>query len=368
LVDVRICRNNVLSDGEAMGYGDAMQPRPSSPDQSNVTARRIGLVGFDGVAALDLVGVLDAFYIASRLGGGETALYETVVIGLTDAAFVSESGLRLLPDATTGTCGSLDTLVVPGGSGLRRGGVAQAMGAWLSGREREIRRFVSVCTGAYGLAASGLLDGRRATTHWRHAAHAARTFPKVRFEPDAIFIKDGPCYSSAGMTAGIDLALALIEEDHGPALALATARQLVVYMKRAGGQLQYSEPLRAQTRAGDRFADLVARMLGDLSADWSVEAMAAHTGLGPRQFARRFKDAFARSPAAYLEILRLDEARLRLATGHDGMARIAHAVGFSSDDAFRRAFERRFGLTPGDYRRRFTGPAHDQDQAPRLRL
>jgi transcriptional regulator GlxA family with amidase domain len=347
-------------------------PAPTLPlEQPCAASRRIGLVGFDGVAALDLVGVMDAFHIASRLGGGDAALYAPIVVGLTDAPFACESGLRLLPDATTQACGALDTLVVPGGSGLRRGGLAQTVGAWVRERERggQVRRFVSVCTGAYGLAASGLLDGRRATTHWRHAAHAARTFPKVRFEPDAIFIKDGPCYSSAGMTAGIDLALALIEEDHGPALALATARQMVVYMKRAGGQLQYSEPLQAQTRAGDRFADLLARMLGDLSGDWSVEVMASHAGLSPRQFARRFKAAFARSPAAHLEMLRLDEARLRLATGREGMARIAHAVGFNSDDAFRRAFERRFGLTPTAYRSRFIAPtspegtAHDREQA-----
>jgi transcriptional regulator GlxA family with amidase domain len=337
-------------------------------------ARRIGLLGYDGVAALDLVGVQDAFHIASRLGAAQgRRLYEPVVIGLTDAPFAAESGLRMLPDTPAEACGPLDTVVVPGGSGVRRGEAGKRIGAWLSGREGEIRRFVSVCTGAYGLAASGLLDGRRATTHWRHAAHAARQFPKVRFEPDAIFIKDGPCYSSAGMTAGIDLALALIEEDHGPALALATARQMVVYMKRAGGQLQYSEPLQAQTRAGDRFADLLARMLSDLAGDWSVETMASHAGLSPRQFGRRFKSALGRSPAAHLEALRLDEARLRLAAGREGMARIAHAVGFASDDAFRRAFERRFGLTPTAYRSRFAAPAapapmaskgHADDHAP----
>ncbi len=231
--------------------------------------------------------------------------------------------------------------------------MAELLGTWLRGRRSQIRRFVSVCTGAYGLAASGLLDGRRATTHWQHAAHAAQSFPNVAFVPDAIFIKDGPCYSSAGMTAGIDLALALIEEDHGPALALATARQMVVYMKRSGGQLQYSEPLQSQTRGSDRFGNLITKMLGDLSADWSVEAMAELAGLSPRQFARRFKAVFDTSPAAHLDALRLDEGRLRLASGRDNMARIAHAIGFRSDDAFRRAFERRFGVTPTAYRSRF---------------
>jgi len=317
----------------------------------SIPARRIGLVGFDAVAAIDLVGVLDAFSIGNW---EETpARYETLVVAEADAPFRTESGLRLHPDVTFDDAPRFDTIVVPGGSGLRAPETLAPVAAWLKGRAGETRRMVSVCTGLYGLAAAGIMDGRRATTHWRHAKAFARRYPAVKLEPDAIFIKDGPFYTSAGMTAGIDLALALIEEDHGPAHALKVARQMVVYMKRSGGQLQYSEPLRSQTRAGDRFADLAARMVGDLSADWSVEVMAAETGLSPRQFTRRFKAAFDTSPAAYLETLRLDEARLRLASGRDGVARIAHAVGFSSDDAFRRAFERRFGVTPSAYRSRF---------------
>lgn len=327
---------------------------PMSEPRSN-QLKHIGLLGFDGVAALDLTGVLEAFSIAN---GGDwrspPTRYVTHVIGIHAAPFIAESGVRLLPDMVLDDAPALDTIIVPGGPGLREPDTNAAIAAWLRARAGQTRRFVSVCTGLYGLAASGLLDGRRATTHWAHAADAARRFAKVKLEPDFIFIKDGSFYSSAGMTAGIDLALALIEEDHGPALAMATARQLVVYMKRAGGQLQYSEPLRFQTRASNRFADLVARMLGDLGADWNVEAMAAQTGLSSRQFSRNFKAVFAMTPAAYLDMLRLDEARLRLATSGDGIARIAHAVGFRSDDAFRRAFERRFGVTPGAYRARFT--------------
>jgi transcriptional regulator GlxA family with amidase domain len=316
--------------------------------------RRIGLLGFDGVAALDLIGVLEAFRIADGADwNAPPQRYETLVVGVGEGPFVAESGIRLLPDVALDRAPAFDTLVVPGGPGLREPETNARVAGWLAERAGATRRLVSVCTGLYGVAASGAMDGRRATTHWRHAADAARRFPRVRIEPDAIFIRDGGLYSSAGMTAGIDLALALVEEDHGPAVALAAARQMVVYMKRWGGQLQYSEPLRAQAAAGDRFADLIALMVGDLSADWTVEAMAARAGLSPRQFGRRFSAAFSATPAAYLERLRLDEARLRLAAGGDGVARIAHAVGFSSDDVFRRAFERRFGVTPGAYRDRF---------------
>ena len=312
------------------------------------------------MAALDLAGVLDAFSIANWLE--DPPRYEPVVVATTDAPFRAESGLRLAPDYSFETAPSFDTLVVPGGSGLRNPEVLVPVAAWLRSRAPQTRRMVSVCTGLYGLAAAGLMDGRRATTHWRHAAALACRYPAVNLEPDAIFIKDGAFYTSAGMTAGIDLALALIEEDHGPAHALKVARQMVVYMKRSGGQMQYSEPLRSQTRAGNRFADLTALLLGDLAADWTVETMAARAGLSPRQFSRRFKAAFATTPASHLETLRLDEARLRLASGRDGVARIAHAVGFRSDDAFRRAFERRFGVTPTAYRGRFAAALPtDQD-------
>ena len=320
----------------------------------SILPKRIGLVGFDGVAALDLTGVLEAFRIADGADWqAPPRRYETLVLGLTEASFVAESGLRIQPDATLEQAADLDTIVIPGGAGLRESQTNGVVAEWLRGRATRSRRLVSICTGLYGLAASGLMTGRRATTHWRHAADCARHFPELDIVPDAIFIKDGPFYSSAGMTAGIDLGLSLIEEDHGPSLALAVARQLVVYTRRPGGQLQYSEPLRFQTRAPDRFADLIARIGSHLGAEWSVERMAAETGLSPRQFSRRFRAAFAVTPAAFLEMLRLDEGRTRLASGRVGVETVAHGVGFQSGDVFRRAFERRFGVTPSDYRRNF---------------
>lgn len=317
--------------------------------------RQIGVLGYDGVAAIDLAGVLEAFAIADGSGWrGARTRYATQIVGLSAASFAAESGVRMLPDVTLDSAPAFDTIIIPGGEGLREDDTNAAVAAWLRTRASQTRRIVSVCTGLYGLAASGLLDGRRATTHWRHAAAVARRFPGVKIEPDAIFIKDGPFYTSAGMTASIDLALALIEEDHGPAVAMSTARQMVVYMKRAGGQLQYSELLKFQTRAGGPFAELVALMAGDLAGDWSVDTMARQVGLSSRQFARRFREAFDTTPADYLDRLRLDEARLLLSSGQRNIARIAHATGFHSDDVFRRAFERRFRVTPSTYRDRFS--------------
>jgi transcriptional regulator GlxA family with amidase domain len=317
--------------------------------------RRVGFLGFDGVMALDLVGPIDAFTSAtdeSPAGAGQP-YYEVVIIGVNDRPFVSESGIRFVPDTTLSDAPELDTLIVPGGKGLRLSTTQSAVAVWVKARANRIRRIATVCTGVYGLASTGLLDGRRVTTHWRFARDFARHFPKLRVDPDALFIKDGPIYTCAGVTAGIDLALALIEEDHGPSLALAVARELVVYLKRAGGQEQYSEPLRFQTRSADRFADLAAWIQGHLRDDLSVEALAGRTRLCPRHFTRRFKDTFGATPATFVEDLRLGEARQRLSTANQSVEAVARSVGFHSGDAFRRAFLRRFGVSPVSYRNRF---------------
>jgi transcriptional regulator GlxA family with amidase domain len=245
----------------------------------------------------------------------------------------------------------LDTIVIPGGSGLRVPVVCREVAAWLRERAPATRRVTSVCTGVYALAASGLIDGRRATTHWRFAADVARLHPQVSFDPDAIFVRDGPYATSAGTTAGIDLALALVEEDLGSTLALAVARELVVYMKRTGGQLQYSEPLQFQTLASNEFSDLGTWLLANLDGDLSTERLAEHVGLSERQFRRRFEATFGASPARYVERLRLDEGRRRLETCGT-IESIAHAVGYDSGDAFRRSFERFFGIGPTSYRAR----------------
>jgi transcriptional regulator GlxA family with amidase domain len=312
---------------------------------------RVAILGFDGLQTLDLTGPLDAFSSANELRRGG---YETLVVSLDGKPFTSEAGLKVTPDCALAEAGLLDTLILPGGAGLRRPGAADRVAAALVEQARKLRRLVSVCTGVYGLAPSGLADGRRVTTHWKFAADVAARFPALRVTSDAIFIKDGPIYSSAGITAAIDVTLALIEEDYGPKLALAVARDLVVYVKRSGGQRQYSEPLRFQAEASDRFAELAAWMVGHLEQDLTIEALAARAALSPRQFNRRFKEVFGVAPARQVEALRLEAACVHLTGSHASIQRIASTVGFKSDDAFRRAFDRRFGLAPTDYRNRFS--------------
>lgn len=317
--------------------------------------KRIGILGYDDVTALDVVGPAEAFATANGATSNLPAekRYEVVIIAPTGKEFHSESGIGIRAHASLRTAPPLDTLIIPGGRGLRLGDVGSVVNDWIVNRARRTRRVVSVCTGIYGLAQCGLLDGRNVTTHWRYAPDLTARFPKLRVDSNAIFLKDGPFYTSAGVTAGIDLSLALIEEDFGPELALAVARELVVYLKRPGGQEQYSEPLRFQSSSTNRFEDLAGWMVSHLDSDLTVEALAKRACVGTRHFSRLFKETFGTTPAAFVERIRLDEARQRLAESNASIAQVALSVGFHSDDVFRRAFERRFGVVPGEYRGRF---------------
>ena len=330
-------------------------------------AKRIGFLGFDQLVALDLIGPLEAFATAvvDDGRGGERKGYEVVILGLSKT-FTADSGVTFTAQRMLQNAPALDTLVVPGGSGAREAHASSKIAAWLTSRAGNIRRIASVCTGVYALAASGLLDGRHVTTHWRFAQDLAKRYPKLRVDPNALFIKDGPMYTSAGVTAGIDLALALIEEDYGPGVALRVARELVVYLKRPGGQEQYSEPLRFQAESGDRFADLAAWMTTHLQQNLSVEALARRACLCPRHFSRQFSSVFGNTPGAFVEDLRLSEARRRLAVRGSSIESVATSVGFHSADAFRRVFERRFGVNPSGYRRVF-GAAHQPARRKRNR-
>lgn len=325
----------VSEDGQA-------SPRP---------ARRIGFVVFDGLTMLDFVGPFEVFAMANSLA--HEGLYELVVIAPRRGPILSDSGLQLVPQEVFGASSRFDTIVTPGGPGLRQLETNRQVADWLKEQAAHTRRMVSVCTGLFGLAATGLLDGRRAATHWHHADEAARQFPRVSIDATILYLEDPPYFTSAGITAGVDLALALVEQDHGPALALSIARMLVVYLKRPGGQLQFSEPLRFQTRAKDRFADLAAWLPGHLAEDLSVEALARRANMSPRHFARSFKATFGNTAAAYVEGLRLEAARERLGAPNQTIESISLSVGFRSADVFRRAFERRFGVTPSMYERHF---------------
>ena len=316
---------------------------------------RVGLIGYDGVQALDIIGPSDAFTIAEieSDNGQRRRCYEVIIVGITNKPFRAESGVSFQPHTTLGNAPTLDTLIIPGGRGARIGQSSSLIAKWISSRAKRIRRIASVCTGVYALAPTGLLDGRRVTTHWRFANDVARRFPKLNVDHDALFLKDGPFYTAGGITASVDLALALIEEDYGPRVALAVARELVVFLKRSGGQKQYSEPLEFQINSTDRFADLASWMVEHMRGDLSLAALAKRVCLSPRHFVRRFKQAFDGTPAAFVENLRLDEARRRLSERTQTIENVASSVGFQSDDVFRRAFQRRFGVKPSSYRSQF---------------
>jgi transcriptional regulator GlxA family with amidase domain len=316
----------------------------------------VGLLVFDGMTALDLVGPAEAFASVMVEGAGKDMRrgYEVSTIGVTGRTVVAESGVMFKPQATLRTAPPLDTIIVPGGSGLRNPAISDPIAAWIRAVAGRTRRIASVCTGLYGLAASGLMDGRRVTTHWRFATDIATKFPRLRVDANALFLKDGQFYSSAGVVAGIDLALYLIEEDFGGKVALSVARELVVYLKRSGGQEQYSEPLRFQMRSSDPLSDLVAWVSGHLDRDLSVTALAQRACMGARQLNRRFKAAFGTTPGTFVRTRRLDESRRRLTMPNNSVDTVARSVGFQSADSFRRAFEARFGIAPSAYRSRFS--------------
>ena len=315
--------------------------------------RKIALIGYDGVQSLDLVGPLEVFSMANRFA--VPGAYEVMLASLQGGEIVTNSGVKLagslplsaLPD-------DLDTVLVGGGSddGIRTA-YASGLPEWLQGRIGSARRIGSVCTGAFILAAAGLLDGRRATTHWDNC-EALRAFrPAVQVEPDAIYVAEPPLYTSAGVTAGIDLCLSFVEADHGPEAALTVARYLVLFMHRAGGQSQYSVGLKMQAAATPRLRSLVAEICADPSGDLSLPRLAERAGMAERTFSRLFQKETATTPAAFVEAARMDRARALLESSDWPLERVAERAGFGSLDSLHRAFQRRVGVTPGDYRKRF---------------
>lgn len=316
--------------------------------------RRIGFLGYDGVVALDIAGASEAF-ASTRIEAGGVAVpaYEIVLLSVTGRRFVAESGIVFEPHRGIQGRLELDTLIVPGGFGLREPATNARVAAFLAARAPKFRRVATVCTGIYALAASGLLDGRRVTTHWRFARDVAARFPKLVVVPDALFSKDGPYYTSAGVTAGIDLALALVEEDHGSELAHAVAGWLVVFTRRPGGQSQFSARLSLRPARRRELRDLQDWLPDHLCDDLSVAALARRAGMSERTFARAFQAETGTTPAAYVEGVRLEAARELLEATELTVAEVARRVGLRSPERLHRAVRRRLGTTPDSYRQHF---------------
>ena len=313
--------------------------------------RRIGFIGFDKIVTLDLTGPLEVFATANHVAA--TKAYQPLVVSESGKIFHSEIGVGMCANYSFRDAPAFDTIVVPGGAGLRDPKIASAVVSFLQARAPTTRRMASVCTGLEALAQAKLMDGRRATTHWRFADAFASKYPEIKIDANAIHMRDGKFYTSAGVTAGIDLAMTLVAADLGEKIALKVARELVVHLKRSGGQEQFSEPLQFQLSAKAGFSELTGWILRNLHKDLKIEILAARANLGVRHFSRRFKSEVGVPPADYVERLRLDEARRRLQARGHSIDRIAKSVGYASADAFRRAFERRFGVLPSEYEQRF---------------
>jgi transcriptional regulator GlxA family with amidase domain len=311
----------------------------------------VGIVGFDGVTALDLAGPSDAL-AAARVASSDGTLqrgYKAMLIGLTSKTFAAESGAAFKAQQTLGDAPLLDTVVIPGGHGIRNAQVVAKIADWLRGPNKP-RRIVAVSTGIYAVAASGLLDGRQVTTHWRFAPSLAREFPSLQVNHTGAFFKDGPFYSCGGGTAAIEMTLSMIEEDYGKSVALGVARELVMDLRPPGEEQSESTPYHYELDPTERLADLPAWIVAHLRSNLSIESLAKRTSLCARHFSRLFKQIYQTTPAAFVEQMRLKEARRRLLSSRNSVATVAASVGFKSTDAFRRAFERRFGITPRDFR------------------
>jgi transcriptional regulator GlxA family with amidase domain len=313
--------------------------------------KQIGILGFEGVAASDFVGPADTFAAAALDGGygNRIPCYQIRTIGLTSEPFRAESGILFEPEETLQTAPELDTIVVPGGEGLRKNQVSEKISDWILVRWNRTQRIAAISTGIYGLAPTGLLDGREVTTHWRFASEVAQRFPRLHVDHRRPLVKDGPFYTSSGLTAAIDLSLALIEEDYGPHVALASARELMTPLTHRNGEREFSRPVQFESQPTDRFAELVAWVMRNLHQDLSVDALARKACMSSSHFNRAFKSVFGTTPAEFVENLRLNEAKRRLSTPKRTLDTIAASVGFSNRDAFRRSFERRFGAKPRSY-------------------
>ncbi|MFM9448685.1 GlxA family transcriptional regulator [Streptomyces acidiscabies] len=310
--------------------------------------RTVLVVLFDGVQSLDVSGPAEVFAGTHVFAPGS---YRIVTASLDGTPVRTTSGLTLVPDTALSDAPVPDTLLVPGGPGTR--GEAPELVAWLRGNASRARRLVSVCTGAIRLAQAGFLDGRRATTHWAYCAKLAEDHPEVDVDPEPIYVRDGAVSTSAGVTAGIDLALALVEEDLGRDIALAVARNLVVFLRRPGNQAQFSAQLTAQMARREPLREVQRWISEHPAANLDVDSLAARAALSPRHFARAFRAETGTTPGRYVDRVRLEHARRLLEDTTAGIEQISRTSGYGTPEAMRRAFIKTLGTPPAEYRRRF---------------
>ena len=313
-----------------------------------MTDRVVAFVVFDGIKLLDVAGPAEVFAEANRFG----ASYDVVMASVDAQDVVTSVGSRLAVSSSIGSITRADTVVVSGGDNLVGRPIDPDLVAAVKTVRSRTRRMASICTGSFIMAQAGLLDGRRATTHWRHTGLLSRAFPRISVEPDAIFVRDGDIYTSAGVSAGIDLALALVENDHGAGLTRDVARSLVVYLKRAGGQSQFSALVESPSPERSQLRAVTEAIAAHPGADHTVKTLAAQASLSTRQLTRLFQSELGTTPARYVETIRIDAARSALDAGRS-VADSARLAGFGSAETLRRVFVSQLGLSPKAYRDRF---------------
>lgn len=314
------------------------------------------MLGFPQAQVLDITGPLEVFSRTARWlaehRGAHTPAYLTEFIAARAGPVAMSNGLQLVASRRYSAVDDADTLLVAGGIGWEQAASDRRLLQWLAAQAGRVQRLGSICNGAMLLAAAGLLEGRAATTHWAYLDRLASLAPKARVDRDALYVRSGNIYTSAGVTAGMDLALALVEQDHGKAVALAVAQELVLFLKRPGGQSQFSRHLQAQRR-DDLFGELELWMLEHPGEDLSVAKLARRMNMSARHFARQFAARLDASPAAYVRRLRVEQARRRIEEGALRLKQVARDCGFGDEQALRRSFQAVVGITPAEYRQRF---------------
>lgn len=329
--------------------------KPPRPRQRPKT-HRVVMLGFPDAQVLDITGPLEVFARTARWladhRGIRPPAYVTELVASRAGPVRMSSGLELVASRRYASVQDADTLLVAGGIGWEAAAKDAALLEWLAAQARRVERLGSICNGAMILAAAGLLEGREVTTHWGYLDRLAKLAPRARIDRDALYVRSGNIYTSAGVTAGMDLALALVEQDHGKAVALAVAQELVLFLKRPGGQSQFSRHLEAQRR-DDLFGELELWMLEHPAEDLSVARLARRMSMSPRHFARLFAERLGSSPGAYVRRLRVERARRRIEEGALRLKQVARDCGFADEQALRRSFQNLVGITPAEYRARF---------------